>query len=278
MEDRAQRPAGILATLAATFARFRAGDPEPPQQWTPPRGLGELGPLLDQVRSASGASLPAIQRDSGGTSFLTARAWCDRAGLAPHVGTVAVLLASEAEAIDKFPQYAWAIAEAVVNAASHFQRGEYLADAIVRRVVGDSRPALDGRFSAQGGRWASTAQQPNGRHLKCAELVVGRMLTGHLQILAHDAIQWTDEDTQHLVHVAALKAGDDAKAARNPPPEVVMARRYASGTKWVGPVVDAVGEVVIDPWKLTLLGQTGVDEPVAAAMLADGRCRWRRPA
>jgi hypothetical protein len=34
--------------------------------------------------------------------------------------------------------------------------------------------------------------------------------------------------------------------------------------------------VIIDPWRLSLIGPEGVDETQAQAMLADGRKRWRR--
>ena len=279
-EDRAERPTGFLPWIGAALSRWRATEPEAPVVWpVQPRGFDELSELLQQVRSTPAKSLTPIKRDAEGRSILTARQWCDLAGVRPCVGVVAVLLASEADDITKYPQYAWSIAEAVVNAASEFQRGETLEDAIVRRVVGDSRPPYNAHFAAQGGRWASTRQQPNARHLACAELAVMRMLTGHANLLARDATQWTDNDTQHLIHAKAVKSGDFDKALRNPTPEVVMNRRYRSGRRWVGPIVDSTGAVLIDPWKLSLLTpHGGVDYETAKAMLADGRRRWRRPA
>ncbi len=194
---RAARPAGFIAWVGAAFAQLRAADPEPPQQWTPPRGLGELNVLLAQVRAAgSSAVLPPIARDATGTSLLTAREWCARAGVAPAVGCLAVLLASEAEKIGSVPQYAWAIGEACINAAAAASRAPTpLEDALVHRIVGDSRPAMDGRFTKQGGRWASTAQQPNGQHLHCARVLVERANNGLPEILAHGATQWTDNQT-----------------------------------------------------------------------------------
>lgn len=279
MDDRAAKETGILPWIGSTIARWRAEDPEPPQEIRPPRGLDELNGLLAQVRAATGPALPAIQRDATGTSMLKARAWCELAGLHPAVGVLAVLLASEAEPIADVPQYAWAIGEAVVNAARAIRHdGELLEDAIVRRVVGDARPAMDGRFTKQGGRWASTAQAPTRRHVRCADLVYARAMGNFPEILAHGARQWTDNFTQHRVHVKAVEAGDLEKARRNPPPEVVMANRYASGAKWVGPICDALGTAIIDPWKLTLLGRRGVDLDVAMAMLADGRRRYKQPA
>lgn len=281
MDDRAQRPAGLLAALSAAFSRWRAEDPEPPQEIRPPKGLAELGPLLIIVSAARGPVLPPIKRDALGTSLLTASEWCARAGLPPAVGVLAVLLASEAEPITSYPQYAWATAEAVINAARAIQNaGESLEDAIVRRAVGKFGDYIAGagRFSGQGGRWASTAQQPIRCHVSCAGLAYERAVAGQPNILAHGATQWTDNDTQHRIHTAAMKAGDMVKAARNPPPEVVMTRRYASGAKWIGPLADATGEVIIDPWKLSLLGPEGVGQAEASAMLADGRRRWKRPA
>ncbi len=165
-----------------------------------------------------------------------------------------------------------------MNAAHALPGGDTIYDAIVRRVVGDSRPAMDGRFTKQGGRWASTAQQPTGQHLHCARVLVERAVTGLPEILAHGATQWTDNQTQDVIHRKALATGDLAKAARNPAPEPLMTRRYAAGAHWVGALVDATGETVIDPWRLSLLGPVGVDEATAQAMLADGRRRWKRPA
>jgi hypothetical protein len=274
-----ERPRGLLASLRSFVAGALASDPTPPPAWSPPRGLGRLNALLADVRSSpSGPVLPPIDRDAAGYSVISAREWCARAGLEPAVGVLAVLLASEASPRHPW-QYAWAIGEACLNAAyAQPPPLSTLQDAIVRRCVGDSRPALTGRFGSQGGRWASTRQQPSRRHVRCAELLLARAEAGEPPILAGQASQWTDNDTQHLIHVAAVKKGDLKKAERNPPPEVVMARRYASGRRWVGPLVDALGEVVIDPWVLALIGPEGVSEAEAMAMLADGRKRWRRPA
>jgi hypothetical protein len=101
-------------------------------------------------------------------------------------------------------------------------------------------------------------------------------MAGFPEILAHGARQWTDNQTQDVIHRKAVASGDEVKAARNPPPEVVMARRYAGGAKWIGPISDAIGNVVIDPWLLSLLGPHGVDASAAGAMLLDGRRRWKR--
>lgn len=276
MPDDGTKVTGWLSSLRAFVARSLAAEPEAPAQWTPPRGLGLLNGLLADVRAASSATvLPAIQRDDAGYSVSTAREWCARAGLPESVGVLAVLLASEAPKIDKWPQYAWAIGESAINAAPTVARDETLDDALVRRVVGDHRPALAGRFGPQGGRWASTRQQPTRRHVRCAELLWARAeadsemnVAGRWDILAHGATQWTDNETQCVMHAK--------KPATNPTPEEVMRRRYASGRHWVGPLVDAMGNVVIDPWVLSLIGPEGVDEATAQAMLKDGRKRWRR--
>lgn len=280
MNDRAERSTGFLPFVGAAIARWRADDPVPPPAWTPPRGLGELNVLLDQVRAAGrGDVLPPIVRDDAGFSIMPGREWATRAGLRPAVGVLAVLLASESEPIDKYPQYAWAIGEAVVNATRAIQRkDEAFEDALVRRVVGDHRLQADGRFARQGGRWASTAQAPDRRHVACADLLLQRVREGAPAILAHGATQWTDQRTQHNVHTAAVKSGDAEKARRNPPPEVLMRSRYLAGARWVGPLVDVLGEVIIDPYLLTLLGPAGRDEGEAMAMLADGRRRWNQPA
>lgn len=268
MDDRAARPTGWLATLAAAVARWRAADPEPPKQWTPPRGLADLGPLLDLVRAAPaklvGVMNPLARLPSGYEyRAVAAGDWAQAADIDPDVARVAWALASEAPPINDYPAYSWAIGEAILNAG-------------VRLVTRDSRPMVDGHFGHQAGRWCASIQPPTWRHVKCAELVVARARAGAPNILAHGATQWTDEDTQHLVHVAALKAGDQGKADRNPPPEVVMRRRYANGAKWVGPIAEVTGEAVIDPWTLTLLGPAGATEEEAMAMLADGRRRWKR--
>lgn len=280
MLDRAERPSGFLPFVGAAIARWRAADPEPPAAWSPPRGLTELGVLLGQVRAAGrGDVLPPIVRDADGFGVMLGREWAVRAGLRPAVGVLAVLLASESEPIADYPQYAWAIGEAVINAARAIRRSdEPVEDAVVRCILSDARPQADGRFARQGGRWASTAQSPTRRHVACAELLLQRVRDGAPEILAHGARQWTDQRTQHNVHTKAIKSGDLEKARRNPPPEVLMHRRYLAGARWIGPLVDAVGTVVIDPYLLTLLAPAGVDEGAAMAMLADGRRRWKQPA
>lgn len=267
--DRAPRPTGLLSWLRDALATAFAAEPVPPAQWTPPRGLGLLPGLLADVTSASSRAVPVeIKRDAAGYSDLPAIAWCGLAKLPAPVGVLAVLLASESSKIARVPQYAWAIGEAVTNAAREVQREEEsLADALVRRCVGDRRPGLDGRLGPQGGRWASTRQHPTGRHVRAAELLWARAAAGEPNIIARGAVQWLDCRTQIAMH--------RKKPATNPPPEEIVRRRYASGRRWIGPVVDAVGTVVLDPFVLTLLGPEGVDEREAQAMVADGRRRWR---
>jgi hypothetical protein len=62
----------------------------------------------------------------------------------------------------------------------------------------------------------------------------------------------------------------------NPTPEEVVRRRYASGRRWGGPVVDAVGNVVLDPFVLMTFGAEGVPLEDALAAVSDGRKRWGR--
>jgi hypothetical protein len=299
--DRAERSAGVIAAVKAMVARALAAEPEPPLAWSPPRGLAALDGLLDQVRAASsktvGPANPAVKWTSGSGTYeyraTPANDWAQLAKLDLDVARVAWALASEAPSpISKYPQYAWAIAEAICNAG-------------IAKVTHDSRILVDGHFGRQGGRWCASFQPPTWRHVKAAELVVARARAGEPNILAKRATQWTDQQTQDVIHVTALakaaqaerdvaaaeKKGDAValaaarkvleaarkKAANNPAPEVVMRRRYSVGQKWIGPLVDVVGSVVIDPWVLTLLGPEGADQTHADAMLADGRRRWRRP-
>lgn len=264
---------GWFSSLRAFVARSLAAEPEAPAQWTPPRGLGLLNDLLADVRSANSAAvLPVIQRDDAGYSVLTAREWCARAGLPEPVGVLAVLLASESPKIGAYPQYAWAIGESTINAAREIQRKvETIEDALVRRVVGVcGAPRWNlthGRFGVQSGRWASTRQQPTRRHVRCAELLWARVEAGESNILAHGATQWVDCRVQVVMN--------RKKPATNPAPETVVARRYDAGRKWIGPLVDALGNVVLDPYVLMLFGPEGVSRDEALEAVKDGRRRWR---
>lgn len=279
-DDRDDRPNGFLHSIRTAVATWLAAPPEPPSVWTPPRGLGLLPGLWADVAAARG-KVKAIARDADGVSLLKAEEWYQRAGLPPAVGCIAVLLASESSM--RYIQYPWAIGEACIHAARATLRPqprlgpgpldlgyqETLEDALVRRIVGDKRPERNGRFGPQGGRWASTAQQPNVQHVRMAELLWEKALVGAPPIISKGTTQWTDQRTQVLMHAK--------KPATNPDPETLMRRRYESGQRWEGPCVDATGEVVLDPWILTLLGPDGVPLESAMAMLADGRRRWRMP-
>lgn len=256
-DDRAVPPTGFLASLLATIARWRAADPEPPQQWTPPRGLAELGPLLDKVRAASAKLVGVIPRDAAGYSLRPA---ADVAG--GSIGILACLLASEAEDIRTVPQYAWAIGEATINAALAIrQPTESFDAALVRRIVG-----ADGRLGPQTGRWASTQQAWTWQHRRCAELLYARRAAPN--IVAHGATQWLDCRTQSVMHAK--------KPATNPPTEMIVARRYDAKAKWIGPVVDATGEVVLDPYVLMLFGPEGEPYGRALDVVRDGRVRWHQ--
>jgi hypothetical protein len=215
---------------------------------------------LDLIRAAS-ASLQGPDNTlvrAGGYEFraLPAAEWADAAKMPLDRALVAWALSSEAPSIVKYPQYAYAIGEAIVNAGPAL-------------VVKDKRPILNGKFAHQGGRWCASIQQPTRKHVVCAELVLGRK--GERNLIANGAVQWTDNDTQHKIHTKAKASGDVAKADRNPIPEEVMRRRYASGRKWIGDVPN------IDPWVLSLIGSIGSSEADAMVMLADGRKRWNRP-
>lgn len=274
IDDRAERPDGLLAWLRDALATALAAEPETPPQFSPPRGLGLLPALLAQVTAAPARAVlppnPPVKLPSGYEyRIIPADLWASRAGLDPDVAALAWCLASEASHIGRYPAYSWAIAEAVVNAAvadmGHVARSPV---PVLERVTSDRRAAVRGHYGRQGARWCSSFQPPTWRQVECAKLVLARARAGEPNILARGAVQWLDCETQ----VAMNKK----KPATNPIPEMVMARRYDSGRKWVGPIVDALGTVVLDSWRLMLIGKEGVDRGTANEALADGRKRWRR--
>jgi hypothetical protein len=209
--------------------------------------------------------------------------WAPRAGLDTDTAALAWTLASEAGDLH-LTQYAWAIGEAVINAAG----GPFK---VAQRVCGDKRFGNTLMFGKQGGRWCSTWQHPDGRHVELAKILMGLARGGQTNVIAAGARQWTDNRTQHNIRVKATEelakataAKDDEaiakwtrKLANNPTPEEVMDRRYHAGARWVGELVDAKGERVIDPWILTLLGPNGVAKPDALLMLVAGRKQWKMP-
>lgn len=219
-----------------------------------------LAEHLDLIRAAS----PSLQGPpnalvkANGYEFRAtpAQEWADAAQMPLERALVAWALASEAPSILKYPQYAYAIGETIVNAGPAL-------------VVKDKRPILNGKFAHQGGRWCASIHQPTRKHVVCAELVLGRK--DERNLIANGAVQWTDNDQQDHTHKHAIASGDLAKAAKNPPPEEVMRRRYASGRKWIGTIPE------IDPWVLSLIGPVGASEAEAMAMLVDGRIRWKMP-
>lgn len=274
-DDRAARPEGILAALSDLWAHLRADPPRldraaPVLVADPLRELEPFG-LLDEIHKAPyklvGPANPPVKSASGyeyRSIHLTA--WAEDAGLGMDEAALAWCLASEAPDIRKFPAYAVAIAEAVTNAARH--DGSLVPGYVAHRVCSDRRFQDRYFLGRQGGRWCSSFQQPTQQHVRCAGLVIDRAIIRRPNILARGATQWLDAHVQ-----VAMNA---KKSATNPTPEAVMARRYKSGQKWVGPIVGEDGRAIIDPWRLTLLGPVGVDEAEAMEMLKDGRKRWRR--
>lgn len=206
--------------------------------------------------------------------------WAPRSGLDTDTAALAWCLASEAGDLH-LTQYAWAIGEAVINAAG----GPY---GVANRVCRDKRFGAALFLGKQGGRWCSSWQAPDGRHVELARILMGLARGGQANVIAAGAKQWTDNWTQHNIRVHATAelakaraAGDLVaealwvkKLASNPTPEEVMRRRYASGGKWVGELVDAAGARVLDPWVLSMIGPAGVAESAAEAMLAASRLQW----
>lgn len=279
IDDRAEQPAGVMAWLGAAIAMWRAAEPETPQQFTPPRGLGELNVLLEQVRRAParpvGPPNPPAKLPSGYEYRSTpAFTWAKSAGLDQDVAALAWCLVSEALPIGRYPQYAWAIGEAVINASLGFP----VPGTVMMRICSDRRFdkfAANGArlpryyFGRQGGRWCASNQHPTAQHVRCAELLLERALCGSPNILAKGATQWLDCWTQVRMNAK--------KPTTNPIPEVVVARRYDAGRKWAGPVVDATGVVVLDPYRLMLFGPEGEPFGVALEAVRDGRRRWKQP-
>ena len=259
--DHGDRPSGWLASVRLFVAQALARDPEPPPSWTPPRGLGQLNSLIADIDSASTATVLPVNppaKLASGYEYRTIplATWASRAGLDPDVAAIAWALASEAPSINKYPAYSLAIAECICNAG-------------VQLVTRDRRPEANGHLGRQGGRWCASFQPPTRRHVRCAELVWARHRAGGQNILARGGVQWLDPLAQVAMH--------RKRPETNSTPEDVVRRRYASGRRWGGPAVDAVGHVVLDPFVLMTFGAEGVELGEALAAVADGRKRWRRP-
>src|SRR5690348_6959910 len=107
---------------------------------------------LGMIRAASSQFVPPANlpmSTNGVEHRLTpAKLWCEYAGMKnPTIGILAWVLSSEAPDIFTYPQYAYAIGEAVMNAG-------------IKLATYDKRRWVDGFFAHQGGRWCSTWQPP----------------------------------------------------------------------------------------------------------------------
>lgn len=186
-----------------------------------------------------------------------AEAVAQAAGIQLEVACLAAVLASEALDAVRWPQYADAIASAVLAECDAKGLSVYsrVTMAGVSLRSGKS-PEAAGHFGRQGGRWCSSYQTPRRVHVEAARAALALGPDGS------GARRWVD-----LRIMDGGKQGG-RKLAHNA--ESLARKWHLEGWRWVGPRPD------IDPYRLCLWRRGGgVELAETLAMVADGRRRWR---
>lgn len=266
---------------------IRLGDDEPtpvlvddePTRGEQPRGLRALG---DWVRGAVlGAHLaaPVKADDRGNGSTWTAipgwttvgartpagyeyrapgaEAVAQVAGLELGEACLAAVLASEALDPRRWPQYALAIASAVLEECEG--KGLSIHSRVTMAGVSlrsGRAPEAAGHLGRQTGRWCSSYQTPRRLHLTLARQAIAQGPDGS------GARRWVDPRIMDGGRQGGRRLAHDAAS---------LARKWhLEGWRWIGPRRD------IDPYRLMLWRRGGgaeLGETLAA--VADGRRRWR---
>ena len=186
-----------------------------------------------------------------------AEAVAHAAGLPLDVACLAAVLASEALDAIRWPQYARAIASAVLTECEAKGLSIYSRVTMAGVSLRSGRaPEAAGHFGRQGGRWCSSYQTPRRVHVELAReaLVLGPDRSG--------ARRWVDLRVMDGGKDGGRKLAYDAAS--------IARKWHLEGWRWVGPRPE------IDPYRLCLWRRGGgVELAETLAMVADGRRRWR---
>lgn len=186
-----------------------------------------------------------------------AEAVAQAAGLPLDVACLAAVLASEALDAIRWPQYARAIASAVL--AECEAKGLSIYSRVTMAGVSlrsGKSPEAAGHFGRQSGRWCSSYQTPRRVHVEAAReaLMLGPDGSG--------ARRWVDGKV--------MDGGKQGGKALRHNAESLARKWHLEGWRWVGPRPE------IDPYRLCLWRRGGgVELAETLAMVADGRRRWR---
>lgn len=265
---------------------IKLGDDEPtpvlvddePERGEQPRGLAVMleaarsavfGSRLDYVKATRSAEkrlraavpgwVTVAARTASGYEYRApgAEAVAQSAGIQLEVACLAAVLASEALDAVRWPQYADAIASAVLTECDAKGLSVYsrVTMAGVSLRSGKS-PEAAGHLGRQSGRWCSSYQTPRRVHVDLARsaLMLGPDGSG--------ARRWVDLKIMDGGRQGGRRLAYDAAS---------LARKWhLEGWRWVGPRPE------IDPYRLCLWRRGGgVELAETLAMVADGRRRWR---
>jgi hypothetical protein len=237
-----------------------------------------LALAMERVRSASGRSCSGPPNPAAtwpGSTYeyrvVDALAWAAAAGLDGDESGMAWALASEADRVDLYPQYALAIGEAIWNDAQANTGGSVHRRVTMAgvRLKGGKRPPAEGHYGRQSGRWCSSWQRPTERHVVAARAVLGAMRESS-PLIGHGGRRWIDGRVMDRGFQAGKRLRHDA--------EGIVRAWGAEGWQWVGPILDGRGELLLDPYVLCLfrfVGRGAADIERGVEMVRDGRRRWR---
>ena len=197
--------------------------------------------------------------DANGYDYrkLPAGAWAEGAGIELNASALAWCLASEAPAVDRYPQYARAIAHAVINAAEAARISVHsrVTMAGVKLKGGGYAPHA-GHYARQRGRWCASLVWPHEPHLIEAKRALARTSA------PYEARLWADLRIMDKGWQGGRRLAYDAAG--------LVKRRWLGRWAWVGPLPD------IDPFVLCLFRprRAGDQLETALDMVRDGRNRW----
>lgn len=263
LDDRVERSLALSVRIADQVRAFFALKPAP----TVPARRDTLPELLARVLGVPGALVgpgnPVIELHDGyqfrGVPVAT---WARAAQVTDDIATGAWVAASEARDVAKFPAEAFAIVEALGNAARAAQRT--VTDQATRDVT---HAAAAGHFGRQAGRWCSTFQPPTARHLELARLALHPR---DAPLLAGPGRRWIDPLVQDKGRQAGQTLAFNA---------IGIVKKWAlEGWEWVGPTAGPDGKLLLDPYRLMLMQRAPAPNaprtlPAITAII-DGRIRW----
>lgn len=234
---------------------------------------GRFALALERVRGSSSRLLrgPAnpINRDPDGYEYrsIPGSAWAPMAALTQDQAAMAFCLASEAPDVNRYPQYALAIGDAIMaesEAVGLSPHARITMDGV--QLAGRRRAKAAGHYGRQSGRWCASLRWPTLKHVTAAMAAMAGP-----RLLVRDARRWADLRIMDRGYQAGKRLKHDALS--------LMRKRAIEGWEWIGPVVRPEnGEQVLDPFVLCLWRWRGpgyVDAVPGLDMVAEGRRRWK---